>query len=174
MFCEKCGNKLEKNNCQKCGFQKFSNPVPVGVGIIPVYCQDHKIRLLGIQRGTSPKKGEIVLPGGFMEIESIHEAVQREVWEETRVRIEFKHGSQDFPFALSSIPDPNRVLIFVESIFIKEEDIDFTFKNEETERIVLISEDTPIGFELHKIAIDRYFEKRKKSSGLDKLYVKKD
>lgn len=41
MFCEKCGTLLEN---YKCGFEKFKNPIPVAVALIPVI-KDNKTYL---------------------------------------------------------------------------------------------------------------------------------
>ena len=61
-------------------------PAPVvGVGGVVVRAG----RALIIRRGHEPRKGEWSIPGGVVEIgESLHEAVRRELPEETGLRVE--------------------------------------------------------------------------------------
>ncbi len=57
----------------------------VGVGAVIV----HEGRVLLVQRGREPLKGQWSIPGGLIEIgEMLHEAVVREVREETGLEIE--------------------------------------------------------------------------------------
>jgi ADP-ribose pyrophosphatase YjhB (NUDIX family) len=57
----------------------------VGVGAVVV----HQGRVLLVQRGTEPLKGRWSIPGGLIEVgESLHEAVAREVREETGLVVE--------------------------------------------------------------------------------------
>lgn len=160
MFCEKCGTKLESNKCSNCGFEKFVNPIPVVVGLVPVVdTENSKVYLLGVRRNIEPKKGEIVLPGGFLEVEEMIEGLKRELWEEAKVQIEVEPNSPVLAF--STEPTPNRVLIFIKTIPLKKEEVDFSFKNEETQELFLIDESTPIGFPLHKKAVDYFFNEFK-------------
>ena len=57
----------------------------VGVGAVIV----HQDRVLLIQRGTEPARGVWSIPGGLIEVgEMLHEAVVREVREETGLEVE--------------------------------------------------------------------------------------
>lgn len=91
-FCSRCGNELTlreeggrfRRACGQCGhivFGRFS----VGVGGLLL----HQGRVLVVQRGHEPGKGRWTLPGGFAEEdESPHEAVAREVREETGLAVQ--------------------------------------------------------------------------------------
>jgi 8-oxo-dGTP pyrophosphatase MutT (NUDIX family) len=156
MFCEKCGTPLENNKCGKCGFEKFINPIPVAVALIPVI-KDNKTYLLGVRRNINPKKGEIALPGGFQEIETINEAIIREVHEECGIKITVDESKS--PQVYSSEPTPNRLLVFIQAHPIQYNDIDWNFKNEETQELVLISRKLNLAFPLHTKAMINYFSK---------------
>jgi 8-oxo-dGTP diphosphatase len=57
----------------------------VGVGGIVV----HQNRVLLVQRGTEPLKGQWTIPGGLIDVgETLREAVEREVLEETGLVVE--------------------------------------------------------------------------------------
>ena len=155
MFCEKCGNKLENKKCLNCGFQKFENPIPVAVALIPVI-KDKKSFLLGVKRGINPKKGEMALPGGFIEIEEILDGLIREVQEECGITISLPENAS--PLMLkSSHPVPNRILAFYKTNSVNFDEVNFLFKTPETLELSLISTDTPLAFSLHEDARDLFF-----------------
>lgn len=158
MFCEKCGSQLVDNKCI-CGFIKFYNPIPVAVALIPV--NDNKIfkGFLGVKRGIEPKKGEIALPGGFQEIETIESALIREVQEECGLTVSINSSIQ--PLVSSSAPNPNRLLVFLVTDPVESSEINWEFSNAETEALVLIKEPDSLAFPLHTKAKNYFFEKLK-------------
>jgi ADP-ribose pyrophosphatase YjhB (NUDIX family) len=61
-------------------------PAPV-VGVGAVVVHDHKALI--VKRAHEPRKGEWSLPGGHVELgESLHDAVRREIREETGIDVE--------------------------------------------------------------------------------------
>lgn len=59
-------------------------PIP---GVAAVTIKDGKVLL--VIRGKAPSLGKWGIPGGVVEVgETLHEAVRREVWEETNVNVE--------------------------------------------------------------------------------------
>jgi ADP-ribose pyrophosphatase YjhB (NUDIX family) len=68
----------------------WSNPLPVGVAVVPVLSEDGtRVGLLGVRRAIEPAKGTVVLPGGFAMLgEDPSGNVAREVHEETGIRID--------------------------------------------------------------------------------------
>lgn len=172
MFCEKCGAQLNsvegktELHCPSCSFIRYFNPLPVVVALIPVFDeQTETVALLGVRRGINPRKGEIAFPGGFLEYEEPTEALLREVREETGIDLDRLLDKEKFPFSkavgsqafVSAIPNKTQVIMFFQTMEIKKTDINFDFKNEETEEIVLIHRDTPLAFALHEEARDRFF-----------------
>jgi len=65
--------------------REFPDSPLVGVGAIIV----EKERVLLVKRGHAPLAGEWSIPGGVLELgEGLEEAVVREAWEETGLRVE--------------------------------------------------------------------------------------
>jgi len=118
----------------------FSNPVPVAVAIVP-----YKDKLVGIRRGIEPRKGQIAFPGGYINAgETFQQALSRELLEETGLRV-----SEDAweVFHIGDSLQSNRILIF--GICKGVESVDFDFKTEETQEVLLIEPSTPLAFPLH-------------------------
>lgn len=88
-FCPRCATKNPQPGaipfrCPECGLAQFFGPV-AAVGALIV---DHADRLLLVRRARDPGKGRWGLPGGFVDRgETVEEALQREVHEETRLEL---------------------------------------------------------------------------------------
>jgi ADP-ribose pyrophosphatase YjhB (NUDIX family) len=155
MFSEKCGKQLVDNKCT-CGFIKFHNPIPVAVAVVPVVLDGVFLGFLGVKRGIEPKKGEIAFPGGFQEIETIEQALLREVKEESDLAVELDHSFQSLVY--SSEPNPNRLLVFLVTQAVEKSNINWDFKTEETMKLTIINEADSLAFPLHTKAKDFFFK----------------
>lgn len=91
-YCPQCGTGLEDKMvaervrpvCPACGFIFYLNPI-VAVGALIEY--DGRVAL--VKRGVEPGRNLWGLPAGYVEAdESAEEAVVRETWEETHLRVE--------------------------------------------------------------------------------------
>ncbi|MEU5808230.1 NUDIX domain-containing protein [Streptomyces sp. NPDC047718] len=87
--CSTCGALFDTADwpraCGACGVVTYRNPLPVAVALLPVE-DTAGTGLLVITRTIEPALGGIALPGGFMDFgEDWHEAVVRELREETGV-----------------------------------------------------------------------------------------
>ena len=88
-FCPACGSKnpaVGSNplNCPSCNFRFFFGPV-TAVGAIVA---DPEGRVLFIVRANDPGKGKFGMPGGFVDAgESLEDALTREVFEETGLKV---------------------------------------------------------------------------------------
>lgn len=96
-FCPNCKEKLTKNDesvsCKCCGFTHYFD-VAAAATAIPV--KDGKI-LIAV-RGTEPFKGYYDLIGGFVKgNESAEEAVIREVYEETGLKVKIESYLGSYP-----------------------------------------------------------------------------
>lgn len=156
-FCSFCGHPFSEGlawprRCGSCGNTSYINPLPVAVLLQPVGAG-----VLVIRRGIEPKKGQLALPGGFIDVgESWQSACARELHEETGVRIDPDAVTE---FRVMSAPD-GTVLIFGRSQIVLSADALPTFAptNETTERAV-IDAPQPLAFELHTAAVEAYFSR---------------
>src|SRR4029453_18735553 len=70
--------------CAGCGETTWSNPLPVAVVLLPVRGGDGGLGVVVVRRDIEPFRGELALPGGFIETgEWGREAAVRELREET-------------------------------------------------------------------------------------------
>jgi len=87
--CSYCGARYADGSawprtCVGCGETTWSNPLPVAVVLLPVEYGDGRTGIVVVRRDIEPFRGEIALPGGFIETgESWQEAAVRELAEET-------------------------------------------------------------------------------------------
>ncbi|WP_432828267.1 NUDIX domain-containing protein [Dactylosporangium sp. CA-092794] len=71
--------------CAACGETTWRNPLPVAVVLLPVDT-DHGRGIVVVRRDIEPMRGELALPGGFIELgETWQEAAARELREETTI-----------------------------------------------------------------------------------------
>ncbi|WP_460494602.1 NUDIX domain-containing protein [Dactylosporangium cerinum] len=69
--------------CASCGETTWRNPLPVAVALLPVETDDGRGLVL-VRRDIEPMRGELALPGGFIELgETWQEGMVRELREET-------------------------------------------------------------------------------------------
>ncbi len=94
-FCPMCKYSLHRTSvdgqkrlvCQKCGWIRYENPLPVAVCV----ANDRENRILIAKRNIKPCINKWALPGGFIESgESPEEACLRELQEETGLKGEIK------------------------------------------------------------------------------------
>ncbi|MGP3966299.1 NUDIX domain-containing protein [Streptomyces sp. 6N223] len=70
-------------DCAACGETLWLNPLPVAVALLPVE-RDGGRGLVVVRRDIEPCRGELALPGGYIEVgETWREAAARELREET-------------------------------------------------------------------------------------------
>lgn len=87
--CSYCGARYPEREpwprtCVSCGETTWSNPLPVAVILFPVNHDDGRTGLVVVRRDVEPARGELALPGGFIETgESWRQAAVRELREET-------------------------------------------------------------------------------------------
>ncbi|MGK5497005.1 NUDIX domain-containing protein [Streptomyces sp. URMC 125] len=71
-------------DCAGCGETLWANPLPVAVALQPVVTAGGGRGLVVVRRDIEPARGELALPGGYMELgEDWRQAAVRELWEET-------------------------------------------------------------------------------------------
>ncbi len=89
-FCPACGNRsfepyqIKAFKCNQCGFLYYHNVAATSSAVISV---DNDILL--VTRARDPQKGQLDLPGGFVEeFETAEQAMIREVKEELGIELE--------------------------------------------------------------------------------------
>ncbi len=140
--------------CRRCERISYLNPLPVAVAVLPV---DDGV--LCIRRDIEPGRGQLALPGGFMEIhESWQQAAARELFEEAQIVIdptEFREVR-----VLSTFPPDGYLLIFgVARHRTLAELPPFQVNSEASERVV-VRQAVPLAFPLHTQVLLDYFEQR--------------
>jgi ADP-ribose pyrophosphatase YjhB (NUDIX family) len=128
--------------CARCRRTTWLNPLPVAVLALPV---DDGV--LVIRRNEGAGRGELALPGGFIEVgETWQQACARELFEETGVTIDAA-AVQDL--AVRSSPD-GFLLVFGLGPVVREAALPpFTVGAEISERLV-VREPVPLAFPLHE------------------------
>lgn len=88
--CSYCGSAYAQGApwprvCVACGETTWRNPLPVAVVLLPVDTGNGR-GMVVVRRDIEPMRGELALPGGFIELgESWQEAAARELREETTI-----------------------------------------------------------------------------------------
>jgi 8-oxo-dGTP pyrophosphatase MutT (NUDIX family) len=152
--CTYCGRPYAEGQswpriCGFCGSTSYRNPLPVVLVLLPV-----DSGLLVIRRGAAPRRGQLALPGGFIEVnETWQAAAARELREEAGIRVSPADISD---FGARSTPD-GYLLVFGLGPLLRGVDLPpFTPNSEAGERLV-ITGPADLAFPLHTEAVARFF-----------------
>ncbi len=151
--CSYCGTRFPKveswpKTCRECGNSSYLNPLPVVVLLVPV-----DGGLVVARRNIEPRKGALVLPGGYVDLgETWQEGAQREMFEETGIFV---------PVSEISLYDVqnglDNTLVIVGLAEKQPRRCLQPFSSSETMEIGLIEEPVELGFPLHNLLVRRYF-----------------
>lgn len=154
--CSYCGHTFATDQpwprrCASCEQISYLNPLPVAVALLPV-----DDGLLVVRRDVEPRRGELALPGGFIDHgEAWQAAVVRELYEETGVRAD----SDDVRlFDVLSAPD-GTVLICGVLPGTTTAALPETAPTDETTGWELIRGPAELAFPLHARVADAYFSR---------------
>lgn len=143
--------------CAGCQHVTYRNPIPVAVLLLPV-----DSGLLCIRRGIEPRKGQLALPGGYVDhAETWQQAAARELFEETGITINAAQVS-DFHTRSGSAGESVILIFGTGPRLISEELPTFKPTNETVERLV-IREPRELAFPLHTEAAREFFARRRGS-----------
>ena len=152
--CSYCGHPFAPDaswprRCGQCANLSYRNPLPVSVVLLPT-----DDGLLAVRRAHAPGRGQLALPGGFIELpESWQEAGVRELYEETGVEVA---PETLVSYRVYSAPD-GTLLIFGLAPPQKMETLPpFTPTEESSERVILTGP-TELAFSLHTRVVQEYF-----------------
>lgn len=151
--CSYCGTRFPAAaprpvTCRTCGNTSYLNPLPVVVAIVPL-----GTGLVAVRRNIEPAKGTLTLPGGYLDCgETWQQGVQRELFEETGIRI----PAEEFRlYDVANGLDDTLVILGVASHrpFCGL----VPFSSQETQEVVLIDRAQELGFPLHTAVVRNYF-----------------
>lgn len=152
--CTYCGHPFAPGTpwprrCEQCANTSYRNPLPVSVVLLPV-----GDGLLVVRRAHTPGRGELALPGGFIELpESWQEAGARELYEETGIHLD---PDTLAPFRVYSAPDGTLLVFGLAPPWEADGLPPFTPTAECSERLIL-TEPADLAFSLHTRVVAEYF-----------------
>jgi 8-oxo-dGTP diphosphatase len=139
--------------CASCGETTWRNPLPVAVALLPVDT-DQGRGLVVIRRDIEPARGQLALPGGFIEYgEEWRTAAARELWEETGLPA---HGSDVTLFAVHSTPS-GTINVFGLLPPRSAADLPPSAPTEEVTEWLVLTRPQPLAFSTHTQAMADYF-----------------
>jgi ADP-ribose pyrophosphatase YjhB (NUDIX family) len=143
--------------CPACGTFAYRNPLPVAVALLPVR-GPHGSGLVVIRRTIEPSRGELALPGGFIDHgESWEHAVTRELAEETGITA----AASDVELADALTDEVGGYLLLFGLLPPRDAaDLPPSAATDETEGYQLLQEPQELGFPLHTLAVRRWFAGR--------------
>lgn len=151
--CHHCGAayaaRAWPRRCESCERMTYRNPLPVAVALVPVGAG-----LLVIQRDIEPRRGELALPGGYIEHgEDWRDACARELQEET--------GLGTDPAAVTirqveSAPD-GTLLVFGRCAPADPDVVAALVPRPEVQALRVITEPCPMAFPLHEKVVQDWF-----------------
>ena len=157
--CSYCGTAYQveapwPRTCGGCGETTWVNPLPVAVTLLPVTIVDGGHGLVVVRRDIEPGRGQLGLPGGFIELgESWQEAAVRELREET----EIPAGPEDVRlFDVHSTPG-GMVLIFGVLPTRRAEELPPVRPTEEATEWLVLTRPQRLAFPTHTKAMADYF-----------------
>ncbi|CAG7620236.1 NUDIX domain-containing protein [Actinacidiphila bryophytorum] len=160
--CSACGNRYPDGagwprRCPACGTVAYRNPLPVAVALLPVR-GPQGTGLVVIRRTIEPSRGELALPGGFIDHgESWEQAVVRELAEETGIAA----AASDVVLADALTDEAGGYLLLFGLLPQRDAaELPPSAATDETEGHQLLQGPQELGFPLHTLAAGRWFAGR--------------
>jgi ADP-ribose pyrophosphatase YjhB (NUDIX family) len=160
--CSYCGAAYEPaapwpRTCANCGETTWRNPLPVAVALLPVDgagpAADRR-GLVVVRRDIEPARGELALPGGFIEVgETWEQATVRELREETGLLAD---ADQVRLFAVHSVP-MGTINIFGRLPVRRLDELPASAPTEEATEWLVLTEPRTLAFSTHTAAMAEYF-----------------
>jgi ADP-ribose pyrophosphatase YjhB (NUDIX family) len=153
--CSYCGHRFQEGQpwprlCGSCGHTSYLNPLPVGVVLLPV-----DDGLLCIRRTIEPGKGQLALPGGFLDVgETWQQGCARELREETGIRID---PSEVQLFRVYSVAQQGLLLLFGLARPRRATDLPSFLMNDEVSEILVLTGPQELAFPLHTRVVEEFF-----------------
>jgi 8-oxo-dGTP diphosphatase len=139
--------------CGTCGETTWVNPLPVAVALLPIRVDGGGRGLIVLRRDIEPQRGELALPGGFIERgEDWRGAMVRELREETGLIAEAA-GVRLFDV----LSTPGTINIFGLLPERDEESLPESAPTEEATEWMVITAPLQLAFPTHEHAVETYF-----------------
>lgn len=154
-FCSYCGSKFTSEawprTCGLCEHSTWRNPLPVVV--VLAYVQGRGLVL--VRRDIEPKKGELALPGGYVDYgETWQEAASRELREETGLL-----ASPEEMLLRDVLSSANRNLLIFCRVRTPFNTLPDFKPNEEVSELVFIQAPTELAFSTHTEMAGKFLER---------------
>lgn len=160
--CSYCGTRWPEGlgwprTCASCGETTWSNPLPVAVIMLPVSYRDGRTGVVVVRRDIEPFRGEIALPGGFIETgESWREAAVRELQEETGLTARAEDVGL---FDVHSSYNGFTLMVFGVLPRRPAESLPPSAPTEEATEWLVVTEPTPLCFPTHTSALAAFLQR---------------
>jgi 8-oxo-dGTP diphosphatase len=157
--CSHCGARYSAGApwpriCAGCGETTWRNPLPVAVALLPVDDRDGRRGLVVVRRDIEPARGQLALPGGFIELgESWQDATVRELREETGLAAE---PAQVRLFAVHSAPT-GTINVFGLLPPRRSDELPVSTPTEEATEWLVLTQVRTLAFTTHSTALADYF-----------------
>jgi 8-oxo-dGTP diphosphatase len=157
--CSYCGTAFPAaagwpRTCVNCGETTWLNPLPVAVALLPILGTDHhRPGLVVVRRDIEPARGQLALPGGFIELgETWQEGAVRELREETGLLAD---AGQVRLFDVSSTPGTINIFALLPTRGVAE--LPPSAPTEEATEWLVLTSPQPLAFPSHTHAMATYF-----------------
>jgi ADP-ribose pyrophosphatase YjhB (NUDIX family) len=156
--CSFCGHPFTvgqdwPRTCSACRQVTYRNPVPVAVLLVPV-----GDGVLLVRRGIEPGKGQLALPGGYVNFgETWEQAAVRETFEETGLRLRAR-GVRCY--RVLTTPDGAFLLVFGVAPQQPETVLRVLKTSDETTSWELVARPRRLAFTTHTRVLKEYFAAR--------------
>jgi len=156
--CSYCGTAYQPDTpwprtCAGCTEITWRNPLPVAVVLLPVRRTAGGTGLVVIRRDIEPARGQLALPGGFIELgERWQEAAVRELREETGLLAE--PSDVDLFDVCSTVGNIN---VFALLPARAEADLPASAPTAEVTEWLVVDGPRPLAFPTHEQALASYF-----------------
>jgi 8-oxo-dGTP diphosphatase len=157
--CSYCGTAYVSGSawprtCTGCGETTWRNPLPVGLLLVPVEFDDGAPRgVVVVRRDIEPSRGELCLPGGFIEYgETWEEGAARELREEAAL-----HADPDEVTLFDVASTGRHVLIFGTVPARAAASLPASAPTDESTEWLVLRKPEDLAFPTHTAAVAKFF-----------------